>query len=186
MPSKKPARRPPKLKRRLPRTKRAHTKKHPASKKQQPYLADVPADLNDARRFWMEGHSIRSAAHKAGVSESRLRRLVKNYKLGNWDRKRRRWRYTDRRKREITIISDGQYLPIFVRGFAMASLGMRHRAAVEQFLNTNDTSVLAPFEGHSIIDTGKHRHFLDTRANVLLRLANAGSDAEMRIYRLMD
>ena len=130
--------------------------------------------------------SVKGAARSTGVSESQLRRLIRNYKLARWDPKKRRWRITDRARREVGIISNGLAKSIIVRGFAKAQLAKSYSATVKRFLETNDAAVLAPFEGQSITDVNKQTYELETRPNVLLRLANAGGDAEMKIYRLID
>ncbi len=134
----------------------------------------------------MVTRSIKSAARSTGVSEARLRRLVRNYKLAKWDPKRRRWRITDRATREVGIATNGQARTIVVRGFVRAQLAKGYSAAVKRFLETNDAAVLTPYEGKSITDIHKQDHLLETRPNVLLRLANTGSDADMKIYRLID
>jgi hypothetical protein len=118
----------------------------------------------------------------AGISVKRFSRFLRSNKLAKF--KDGRWRITDRRLREITIISDGQARLIQVRGFNPASLAMRHRAAVRQFLDSNDVTLLSPFKGQTVTDVAKQKHTLETRPNQLYRFANAGSDADMKIYRL--
>jgi hypothetical protein len=130
--------------------------------------------------------SVKSSALSTGVSESQLRRLIRKYRLAKWDPKTRRWRITDRARREVGIISGGSAKAIIVRGFAKAQLAKSYSAAVKRFLEANDVAVLAPYEGQSITDVGKTSYVLETRPNVLLRLANTGGDAEMKIYRLID
>jgi hypothetical protein len=149
-------------------------------------LRDMPLALDHARRLFMVTRSVKSAARSTGVSESRLRRLIRNYKLARWDRKRRKWRITDRATREVGIASNGKARTIVVRGFARAQLAKGYTAAVKRFLETNDVSALAPYEAVSIADINKKEYVLETRPNVLLRLANTGSDADMKIYRLID
>jgi hypothetical protein len=131
-----------------------------------------------------KGNSQKRAAEIAGISVKRFRAFIRSNKLAKY--RDGHWRITDRRQREIAIISEGQQRIIKVRGFNTASLAMRHRAAVQQFLDSNDASLLMPFERVEIKDISKEKHSLETRPNVLLRLANAGSDAEMKIYRLID
>lgn len=149
-------------------------------------LNTIPTQLDHARRLFMVTRSVKSAARSTGISESRLRRLIRNYKLAKWDQKKRRWRITDRATREVGIASKGRARTIVVRGFARAQLAKSYTAAVKHFLETNDVTALAPYEGLSITDINKTDHPLETRPNVLLRLANTGSDAEMKIYRLID
>jgi len=86
----------------------------------------------------------------------------------------------------MRIFTEGKQRTIKIRGFSRASLAMKHRAAVRRFLESNDESELVPFRGVSVTDTSKQKYVLETRPNVLYRFANAGSDADMKIYRLLD
>jgi hypothetical protein len=155
-------------------------------KTNKPQLSGISVSLNHARRLFMVTKSVKGSALSTGVSESQLRRLIKKYNLARWDRKTRRWRITDRARREVGIISDGSAKAIIVRGFAKAQLAKAYSAAVKRFLETSDVAGLAPYEGQSITDVSKQSYVLETRPNVLFRLANAGSDADMKIYRLID
>jgi hypothetical protein len=156
------------------------------SKRRSSKLARSDSDqrLETALKYLREGRSQKRAAEIGMVSVKRFRQFLRSNKLAKF--KSGHWRITDRRIREIAIISEGQALLIKVRGFSPASLAMRHRAAVNHFLDSNDASLLTPFEGDTIKDVAKQKHVLETRPNVLLRLANAGGDAEMKIYRLLD
>ena len=147
--------------------------------------AKLPSDdrFETALKYLREGRSQKRAAEIGMVSVSRFRRFIREHKLAK--RKGRLWVITDRRTREIQIISQHGVEHIRVRGFGGASLAMRHRAAVQKFLDTNDISLLAPFEGGAVNDISRQKHMLETRPNVLYRIANAGSDADMKIYRLI-
>ena len=149
-------------------------------------LRDIPEQLDHARRLFMVTRSVRGAARSTGVSESKLRRLVGKYRLAKWDRTKRKWKITDRVTREVGIASHGRARTIFVRGFLRAQTAKGYTAAVKHFLETNDVAALAPYEGQSITDINKKEHLLGSRPNVLLRLANTGGDADMKIYRLID
>ena len=149
-------------------------------------LREIPVQLDYARRHFMVTGSVAGAARSMGVSPSRLRRLIRDYRLAKWDAKKRRWTITDRLTREVGIASNGEARTITVRGFSRAQLAKSYTAAVKRFLETNDASVLVPFQGKTVTDIRKQKHLLETRPNVLLRLANTGSDAEMKIYRLND
>jgi hypothetical protein len=92
-------------------------------------LREIPLSLDYARQQFMVTKSVKIAARNNGVSESRLRRLIRNYKLAKWDRKTRKWRITDRARREVGIVSNGSAKAIVVRGFSKAQLAMAHRAA---------------------------------------------------------
>jgi hypothetical protein len=167
--------------------KAAHKiKKHKRGGQKQQPLREIPIQLNHARRLFMVTKSVKSSALSTGVSESQLRRLIRNHRLAKWDRSKRKWKITDRVTREVGIASNGRAKSILVRGFVRAQLAKGYTAAVKHFLETNDVSALAPYEGQSITDIDKKEHTLETRPNVLLRLANTGGDAEMKIYRLID
>jgi hypothetical protein len=140
--------------------------------------------FENAFKLLREGFSQKRSAAIAGVSTKRFRHFLRGHKLARF--RKGRWHVTDRRTREIRIVSEGRSLTISVRGFARASLGMRHRAALRRFLDSNDIAELAPFKGQAISDVRKRVHILETRPNVLLRLANTGGDADMKIYRLID
>jgi hypothetical protein len=140
--------------------------------------------LETALKYLREGRSQKRAAEVGMVSVKRFRRLLRGNKLAKF--KNGRWLITDRRLREVVLISDAREKVVKVRGFGPASLAMRHRAAVSAFLDSNDATLLSPFEGQAVMDIARQNHLLETRPNVLLRMANAGSDAEMKIYRLID
>jgi hypothetical protein len=149
-------------------------------------LSKIPSDdrFETALKYLREGRSQKRAAEIGMVSVARFRRFLHRNKLAKF--KNGRWRITDRRTREVAVISEASEKVIEVRGFSPASLVMRHRAAVTAFVDGPDLALLAPFEGLTVTDTSKRKYVLETRPNVLLRLANAGSDAEMKIYRLID
>jgi hypothetical protein len=164
-----------------PNSKKAASTKSKRSKR----AARIPSNdrFEIAYGFLREGRSQKRSAEIAGISVKQFSRFLRSNKLARY--KNGRWRITDRRQREIVIISEGQESQIKVRGFTAASLAMRHRGAVKRFLDSNEASLLSPFEGVLITDISRQKHLLETRPNVLLRLANAGSDADMKIYRLI-
>jgi hypothetical protein len=163
-----------------PSTKMGRSKRRP----KKPAPIDSDGRLETALKYLREGRSQKRAAEIGMVSAKRFRHFLRSHKLARF--KNGRWQITDRRTREIAIISEGEELVVKVRGFSLASLAMRHRAAVNHFLDSNDASLLTPFDGTKIKDIKRRTHLLETRPNVLLRLANAGGDAEMKIYRLID
>jgi len=145
----------------------------------------LPSDdrFETALKYLREGRSQKRAAEIGMVSVGRFRRFLRDHKLAK--RKGRKWIITDRRIREIEVFSEDGLRHIRVRGFGGASLTMRHRAAVQKFLDTNDISLLTPFDGQAVNDVSRQKHILETRPNVLYRIANAGSDADMKIYWLV-
>lgn len=146
-------------------------------------VIESDAGLEAALKFLREGRSQKRSAEIGMVSVGRFRRFLRKHKLAK--RKDGRWVITDRRIREVEVFSESGLEQIRVRGFGAASLAMRHRAAVQKFLDTNDVSLLAPFIGQTVNDNSRRKHILETRPNVLYRIANAGSDADMKIYRLI-
>jgi hypothetical protein len=170
----------------IAKRKRNSNKQKSTKQRRSTKLPRIPSDdrFETAFKFLREGRSQKRAAEIGMVSIKRFRAFLRSNKLAKF--KDGHWQITDRRIREITVISDGQTRLVKVRGFNPASLAMRHRAAVSQFEDSNDASLLSPFDGATVTDTSKQKHVLETRPNVLLRMANAGGDAEMKIYRLID
>jgi hypothetical protein len=163
---------------------KSRTRRRIPNKRRKQAKVKLDPKFEIALKYLREGRSQKRAAEIGMVSVKRFRRFLREHKLAK--RKGGRWLITDRRIREFKIISEGHERLIKARGFNPASLGMRHFAAVGQFVDSLDIALLAPFEGVAIADITKRKHLLETRPNVLLRLANAGSDAEMKIYRLID
>jgi len=140
--------------------------------------------LEKALRILRETNSQSTAAKHAGVSPERFRRFLRGQELAH--RNGRLWKFTDQRPRRVLVISNGGAREITVAGFDASSLAMRHRAAVHAFVEeTNDPSSLKPFEGVSVRDTSGRSHLLETRPNVLYRLASAGGEGFEQVYRLI-
>ena len=149
-----------------------------------PRPTNSDAKLEQALRSLRETQNLSRSAKGAGVSPQRFRRFLRKKKLAR--RKGRRWRFTDRRRREVVAITTSGEMRITVAGFNKASLVMQHRAAVRAFLGFPDSGhlqVLKPFEGRSVIDTSGRTHFLETRPNVLLRYAASGPES-YQVYKL--
>lgn len=128
------------------------------------------------------GHQGR-AAKEANVSPERLRRFLRENALA--ERRGRKWLFSDKRLRRMTVISDGQTQDLLLPGFDEASLNGQHLNAVRQFLGSNDVDLLLPFEGRSVTDAKGEAHPLETDPNALYRLAAAGSELFHEIYRLV-
>jgi hypothetical protein len=178
------ARRAPKPNRKRKAAKQSHSAKARGKVRKKPQRVPSGDAFEIAFKLLRKGNSQKDAATFTGISTRRFRRYLRGNKLARY--RKGRWLITDQRPRSIRIFTDGQQRAIKVRGFGRASLAMKHRTAVRWFLETNDESKLEPYRGLSVTDTSRQKHILETRPNVLYRLANAGSDADMRIYRLMD
>jgi len=140
------------------------------------------SEIETAVRLMRSGDSRKQAAKKAGVPESRLSRFLQRWKIARF--KNGRWRFTDRRRREVTVFTTLGIKKIKVRGFEAASKAMSHLNAVSNFQRTNDASLLEPFEGESIRDTRGRKHYLATQPNTIYRLAAAETNGTPEIYRL--
>jgi hypothetical protein len=140
-------------------------------------------ELEKALRFLRAGNSQRLAARSAGVPVKRFRQFLRENKLAKYTR--RRWHFTDKRRRQVLAITTRGEREVIVRGFEPASWAMSHRNAVREFLATNDASLLAPFESVSITDVRGRKHPLETRPNALYRQSAAASEHFEQIYRLV-
>jgi hypothetical protein len=140
-------------------------------------------ELERGLRFLRAGNSQRLAATSAGVSVKRFREFLRKNRLAVF--RGRKWHFTDKRSRWVLAITTRGPKGIFVRGFENASWAMAHLNAVKKFRETNDTSLLDPFEGVSITDTRGRQYTLETRPNVLYRLVATGGEPYEQVYRLV-
>ena len=134
--------------------------------------------------------NLKLAAKSGGVSPTSFRRFLRekrlaHFKRGKWKGSGRRWNITDRRLREITIISRAGIQRIHVKGYERAYWIGEHRKAVGEFLADPDEKLLQPFEGKAITDTSGRTHILETRPNTLYRLFSAGTESFEEVYRLV-
>lgn len=141
--------------------------------------ARLEAALKALRRTGRQG----GAAKEAGVSPERLRRFLRENALA--ERRGRTWHITDRRRRRMTVISEGEARDLILPDHEQASLNGRHLAAVQQFLRTNDRQLLLPFAGQAVTDAKGKPHLLEIDPNVLHRIASAGGEVFHEVYRLV-
>jgi hypothetical protein len=128
--------------------------------------------------------SLRAAAREVKVSPERLRRYLKD--LDFVEKQRGRWVVgTDPRLRVVLIYTDGKKQRIVVQGYEPAALTGSYWNAMGDFLRTNDPTHLAPFVGVQIGDANGKPYRLETRPNVLYRLANEGLDSFEQVYRIV-
>lgn len=129
--------------------------------------------------------SLTKAARRTRVSPERLRRFVNQSPFV----RRQGRRYVvdeDPWQRRIKFYSDGHLIDTVVEGFAPAHLIGLYWVAVGEFLRTNDPSHLAPFEGVRLADADGRLYTLETRPNVLYRLAAQSSgDPWEQVYRII-
>lgn len=127
--------------------------------------------------------NLQRAARDNHISAERFKKYLADRGLAR--RVGRRWQITDRRRREMTVLSAGRAQNLILKDFENASLNGRHLAAVGQFLVSNDTQLLASFEGLSVIDASDIPHIFETDPNILYRIAQSGSEVYEQVYRLI-
>jgi hypothetical protein len=132
-----------------------------------------------------ETGSVTEAARRTKVSPERLRRFINQ---SDFVRRRGR-RYVvdeDPWQRRIKFYSDGHLIDTIVEGFAPAHLIGLYWVAVGEFLRTNDPSHLSPFEGVQVASARGRLYTVETRPNVLYRLAAQGTgDPWEQVYRII-
>ncbi len=85
----------------------------------------------------------------------------------------------------MPIFSRGRELTVTVAGYEQAAHAGRYLAAVRAFLGSNDPAYLDPFVGEAVTDVTGTRHVLETRPNVLYRLAAGRGESFEQIYRIV-
>jgi hypothetical protein len=139
--------------------------------------------LQLALRLLRKEKNFSEAARAAKISPERLRKQT--IERGLIEKSGRRWRPRANLPRRILVFSKSQSLAITVGDLAAASLAGKYMSAVGRFLETNDRSALAPFTGQSVVDLSGKEHPLETRPNVLYRLASAGEHTFEQVYRIV-
>jgi hypothetical protein len=146
--------------------------------------ASVHRNLEQGVAALRRTKSLSAAAKQAKVAPERLRRYLKD--LDFVEKQRGRWVVgTDPRLRTVLIYSEGKKQKIVVQGYEPAARTGSYWNAVGEFLRTNDPSHLAPFVGVQIDDAGGRAHTLETRPNVLYRLASEGMNSFEQVYRIV-
>ena len=168
---------------------RSQARGHPRSKEKpirkvaKAKPAKVDRRLEDAVAYLRKGRSLTASAKHAHISPERLRRHLSSLRFVS--QKRGRWVIgTDTRRRRMLLYSRGRDVEVTVSAAEAAKIG-RFMAAVSQFLDTNDASLLAPFAGQSVVDAKGKRHPFETDPNVLYRLADTGGSAFEDVYRIV-
>ena len=140
--------------------------------------------LEEGLRAMLQGKRLREAARYAHVAPERLRHYIGQSQFAKKERGRWMFRH-DQIIRRMLIYSNGQAFEIQVKGSESASLIGRYMSAVGRFLETNDASMLSPFRGVRVTDANGRRYVLETRPNVLYRLAESGDATFEQIYRIV-
>jgi hypothetical protein len=144
------------------------------------YSRHLESGVKEIRR----GKPLTKAAKAIAVAPEQLRKYVKQ--SGVAIKAGRQWRIgPDNRKRVLPIFSDGQVQIITVLDFVSASQVGRYMSAVNQFLDTNDESLLEEFIGDSVVDVRGRRFYFETRPNTLYRLNASEIETFEEIYRIV-
>jgi len=167
---------------------RSQARGHPRAAERRLSTTALPAKydrkLEEGVKALRRGKRLTSTARELHVSPERLRAHVKALPFVE----KRRGRFfvgQDARLRRVEFYSDGRRVVTVVRGYDDASLAGSYWAAVGEFLDTNDTTHLAPYAGVRITDARGRVYPLETRPNVLYRLDAAGGDTFEQVYRIV-
>jgi hypothetical protein len=167
---------------------RSQARGHPRAAER--HLSTKAAELKPDRRL-LEGlkalretRNLGDAARRARVAPERLRHFVHQLDFVE----KRGARYVvgeDRWVRRVIFYSAGHKVDTIVQGYEPARLAGLYWEAVGEFLRTNDPAYLAPFEGVQIKDFNENAYTLETRPNVLYRLANEGLNSFEQVYKIV-
>lgn len=81
-------------------------------------------------------------------------------------------------------MTGGRFRVLTVRGYEQARLAGEHHHAVGEFVRTNNTAFIKPFDGQSVEAINKQRYVLETRPNALHRIAAMDSPPFHEIYEI--
>lgn len=160
---------------------RGHSK--PGEKPLRSKPAKSDEKLETALRFMRNTGKQGLAAKRAGVSTERFRRFLYSQKLAK--RKRGKWQFTDKRGREMRVLTGGEPEYLVLDGYDQARLNGEHLSAFKTFVLSGDASLIEPFIGKSVRDIKGKSHLLETDLNELLRIANSGDEVFEEIYNLV-
>ena len=144
----------------------------------------VDQRLEEGIKALRKGRSLTGAARELHVSPERLRSYAKALPFVE-KRGGRFFVGPDPRQRRVVFYSEGKLVKAVVQGYEPAELAGSYWNAVGEFLETNDRDHLAPFIGAQITDGRGRAYTLETRPNVLYRLANADGETFEQIYRIV-
>lgn len=137
--------------------------------------------LDIAVRELRKKRSLEKAAKEAKVSVERLRRHLAQ--SGVAEQRGKRWVVREDVPRWMPMFTEGSLEHIKVKGRKASSPIGRYMNAVKDFVNSGDTSHLAPFKGRSVSDTRGKAHPFETDPNTLYELSNDERDP-FELYRI--
>ena len=134
-------------------------------------------------RFLRKEKNFARAAKEAGLSTERLRTEV--IEKGIVEKRGHRWFIKRDLPRRVPIFTDGREKIITVGDFDEASLVGKYMSAVGLFLRTNEIRHLRPYTDRAVTDIAGDTYPLETRPNVLHRLAHSGVTSFTQVYRIV-
>jgi hypothetical protein len=141
------------------------------------------AKLQMGLRFLRKEKNFTLAAREAHISPERLRTHA--LEKGIIEKKGRYWVIRHDLPRRVLIYTAGREKQITVGDFSEASLVGKYMSAIGWFLRTNDISHLRPYIHKAVSDIAGDSYPLETRPNILHRLAGAGVSSFEQIYRIV-
>jgi hypothetical protein len=176
------AKRAPKRLKSIDRSKRQRVAK---SKKTKVRLSKRTRDLRlqHGLRALRTEKTLAAAAREAGIRPETLRAHAVKKKL--LIKRGKKWVVQKDVPRRLLVYSESQEHVIKVGKFKSASLVGEYMAGVRWFVQSNDLHHLEPFLGKSVTDISGKCFPLETRPNVLHRLANTGTSSFEDVYRLV-
>jgi hypothetical protein len=160
-----------------PRAGEQHISAKAAIRKRDPKLLDAIKALRATG-------SLTNAARREGVSAERVRRFASE--LDFVERRGRRYVVGDDRwPRRVAFYADRRRVVTEVEGYERARLIGLYQDAIGNFWRSNDLGHVAPYVGVQVTDIRGKTYTLETRPNVLYRLAAQGGDSFEHVYRVI-
>lgn len=167
---------------------RSQARGHPRAG-ERPIKAPPPARydrrLESGLKALRQGKGLTSTAKTLRVSPERLRRYLSELPFVE----KHQGRFvvgTDLRERWVQFYADGRLIKTIVAGYSHAVLAGAYWDAVHRgFLPTNEPDYLTPFIGARITDISGKTYTLETRPNVIYRLAAAAGETFEHVYKLV-
>ena len=140
--------------------------------------------LEEGLKAVRKGESVSKAAKSIHAAPETLKSYIKQAGVGVKQGRRTRIG-ADFRPRDIPIYSEGRKYAIRVNDYETASRIGHYSNAVNEFLRTNNRSVLKEFEGESVVDASGKRYVFETRPNVLYKLDASSTESFEEVYRIV-
>ncbi len=139
------------------------------------------AQFQTGLRSLIHGDSPATAASKIHVSRKRF--LDYAFEKGFIEKRGKKWRLKKRLLRRVLIYSGGRPQGIMVDEVTASFVG-EYMAAMRWFTTTHKESYRIPFIGKSVADIYGKIYPLETRPNVIHRLAHSGGTSFEQVYTI--